>query len=392
MAIITYPLNNIEYTAEDAELYHATRTSGVFANDDFPIAVSGDGNVVTIGEGIGWIRNSKFSGKVVANKAEMSLDLGLPHATYPRIDAVVLRFNANANASEIIVKNGTAQTNPTPPEVVRTESVYELHLYHVYREAGAASVAASNVTDLRSDAAYCGIMSDDVTMLGDDYVNKNMVGVANGVAQLDGSGKVPEAQLPTMDYIPTSQKGVAGGVASLNSSGKIPPAQIPSLNYIPTSQKGVANGVASLDSSKRIPVSQLPGVTSGVGTLTTDGDSSISSGYANWKKVGHVLFIRCDLTLTGVTDPDYFTLYVENIPTNYSTHGNPIVASIEHFIVGNFGDAKKHFGFRAKGSNLTGKTKAISITFMAPDLGITESSNIHICFSVVMLCNDVNIT
>ena len=35
MAIITYPLNNIEYTAEDAELYHATRTSGVFANDDF---------------------------------------------------------------------------------------------------------------------------------------------------------------------------------------------------------------------------------------------------------------------------------------------------------------------------------------------------------------------
>lgn len=196
MAIITYPLNNIEYTAEDAELYHATRTSGVFANDDFPITVSGDGNVVTIGEGIGWIRNSKFSGKVVANKAEMSLDLGLPHATYPRIDAVVLRFSANANASEIIVKNGTAKTNPTPPEVIRTESVYELHLYHVYRGAGVASITSSNVTDLRSDASYCGIMSDDVTMLGDDYVLKNTVGVANGVASLGPNGKVPPAQLP----------------------------------------------------------------------------------------------------------------------------------------------------------------------------------------------------
>lgn len=226
MAIITYPLNNIEYTAEDAELYHATRTSGVFANDDFPITVSGDGNVVTIGEGIGWIRNSKFSGKVVANKAEMSLDLGLPHATYPRIDAVVLQFNANANASEIIVKNGTAQTNPMPPEVVRTESIYELHLYHVYREAGAASVTASNVTDLRSDSAYCGIMSDDVTILGDDYVNKNMVGVSNGVASLDGNGKVPEAQLPSMDYIPISQKAAANGVASLDSSGKVPTSQL----------------------------------------------------------------------------------------------------------------------------------------------------------------------
>ena len=221
MAIITYPLNNIEYTAEDAELYHATRTSGVFANDDFPITVSGDGNVVTIGEGIGWIRNSKFSGKVVANKQEMSLDLGLPHATYPRIDAIVLQFNANANASEIIVKNGVAQTAPVPPEVIRTESVYELHLYHVYREAGAAIVTSNNVTDLRSDNTYCGLMSDDVTMVGDDYVNKNMIGVANGVASLNNSGKVPSSQLPDMNYIPTSQKGVANGVATLDGKGKV---------------------------------------------------------------------------------------------------------------------------------------------------------------------------
>ena len=221
MAIITYPLNNIEYTAEDAELYHATRTSGVFANDDFPITVSGSGNVVTIGEGIGWIRNSKFSGKVVANKQEMSLDLGLPNATYPRIDAIVLRFSANANASEIIVKNGTAQTDPVPPEVIRTESVYELHLYHVYREAGAASVTSNNVTDLRANGTYCGLMADDVTMVGDDYVSKDMIGVANGVASLNNSGKVPNSQLPAMDYIPTSQKGVANGVATLDGKGKV---------------------------------------------------------------------------------------------------------------------------------------------------------------------------
>lgn len=227
MALITYPLNNIEYTAEDAELYHATRTSGVFANDDFPITVSGIGNVVAIGEGIGWIRNSKFSGKVVANKSEVSVDLGLPHATYPRIDAVVLRFDANSNGTEIVVKNGTATSNPTAPEVVRTEAVYELHLYHVYRPAGATGVTSSNVTDLRSNQTYCGLMSDDVTMLGDDFVNKDMVGVAGGVASLDASGKVPTAQLPSMNYIPTSQKGVANGVATLDSTGKIPSLQLP---------------------------------------------------------------------------------------------------------------------------------------------------------------------
>lgn len=268
MAIITYPLNNIEYTAEDAELYHATRTSGVFANDDFPITVSGDGNVVTIGEGIGWIRNSKFSGKVVANKAEMPLDLGLPHATYPRIDSVVLQFNANANASEIIVKNGTAQTNPMPPEVVRTESIYELHLYHVYREAGAASVTTSDVTDLRSDSAYCGIMSDDVTMLGDDYVRKDMVGVANGVASLGGNGKVPEAQLPSMDYIPNSQKAAA-------------------------------NGVASLDGNKKLHVTQLPNVYSDTGDLSVTSSSqyiTVTKNSSKWIRYGNVVLLAFNFT------------------------------------------------------------------------------------------------
>lgn len=199
MAIITYPLNNIEYTAEDAELYHATRTSGVFANDDFPITVSGADNVVKIGEGLGWIRNSKFSGKVVANKAEVSLDIGLPHATYPRIDAIVLRFSANINATEILVKMGTAKTNPVPPEVVRTESVYELHLYHVRRRAGSTSILSSDITDLRADDRYCGIMSDDVTIVGNDFVKKDQIGKANGVAPLGTNSKVPIANLPVSD-------------------------------------------------------------------------------------------------------------------------------------------------------------------------------------------------
>lgn len=201
MAIITYPLNNINYTAEDAELYLATRTSGVFANDDFPVTVPGDGNIVTIGEGIGWIKNSKFSGKVVANKAEMSLDLGLPHATYPRIDAVVLQFSANSNATEIIVKNGTAQTNPVPPEVVRTESVYELHLYHVYRPAGAASVTVSNVTDLRLNEQYCGLLRDGVTRIPTDQLQNQVNALLDQLRQnleQAASGQIIDGSITTI--------------------------------------------------------------------------------------------------------------------------------------------------------------------------------------------------
>ena len=58
-------------------------------------------------------------------------------------------------------------------------------------------------------------------------VSEEDVGVANGVAELDSTGKVPASQLPSMDYIPTSEKGANSGVATLDSSGKLTATQKP---------------------------------------------------------------------------------------------------------------------------------------------------------------------
>ena len=58
-------------------------------------------------------------------------------------------------------------------------------------------------------------------------VSEEDVGVANGVAGLDSTGKVPTSQLPSMDYIPNSEKGANSGVATLDSSGKLTAAQKP---------------------------------------------------------------------------------------------------------------------------------------------------------------------
>lgn len=171
MALTTYPLNNLDYSAEDAELFHSTRSSGVFAGDDFGISVTGADANVTVSVGIGWIRNSRFSGKVVALKEAMTLDLGISDAAYPRIDAVIIRFDANTNQTDIIVKHGTAATSPVPPEMVRKESQYELHLYHVRRAAGSAVVTAADITDLRLDENYCGLMADSVTKVDTAAIN-----------------------------------------------------------------------------------------------------------------------------------------------------------------------------------------------------------------------------
>jgi len=165
MALATYPLDDMDYSAADAELFHCTRTSGIYANDDFDYSVTGADNTMTIGVGLSWIRNSRFSGKVAALKAAQALDFGIPDAVYPRIDAAVIQFDANKNGTEIVVKQGVPASAPAAPAVSRTEALYELHLYHVRREPGAAAISASNITDLRLDPNYCGLMADTVTQV-----------------------------------------------------------------------------------------------------------------------------------------------------------------------------------------------------------------------------------
>lgn len=170
MALKTYPLDNVDYSAEDAELFHCTRSSGIYANDDFDYSVTGADNTITIGVGLGWIRNSRFSGKVTALKAALALDMGLPDAVYPRVDAVVIQFDANKNSTEIVAKQGVPASAPAAPAVSQTEALYELHLYHVRREPGAAAISVSSITDLRLDSNYCGLMADSVTRIDTDAI------------------------------------------------------------------------------------------------------------------------------------------------------------------------------------------------------------------------------
>lgn len=174
MALVTYPLNKIEYSAEDAELFHATRTSGIYANNSFGYDITGADNNIVIGTGIGWIKNSEFSGKVIAQKEAISLDIGLPDPVYPRIDAIVIQFDNNRNETNIVVKKGTAASNPVAPSVVQNESVYELHLYHVRREAGSLYITPSNITDLRLNSSYCGLMADSVTHIDTTAIERQV--------------------------------------------------------------------------------------------------------------------------------------------------------------------------------------------------------------------------
>lgn len=171
MSIVTYPLNGIKYSAEDAATYNSTRTTGIYAGDDFSVTLTGADNTVTVGVGLAWMKISKFFGVAVAMKTETAVDMGLPDTNYPRIDALILRYDANTNATELTVKKGTAASSPKAPAVDRTEAVHEIHLYQVRREPSATAITAANVTDLRLSETYCGLMADAVTRVDTTAIN-----------------------------------------------------------------------------------------------------------------------------------------------------------------------------------------------------------------------------
>lgn len=216
--MITYPLNNIDYTAEDAELFHCTRTSGIWAKDSFSISVTGADNNVTIGTGIAWINNEKFSGKVTALKTAKVLDLGIADGRYPRIDVIAIQYSANNNATDVVIKKGTPSTNPVRPAIVRSGAVYELYLASVYRPAGATAITASNITDLRMNETVCGLMADSVTKVDMTAIEAQVRAFINNLqSEIDSvkdlSGLMFESEWTEGDVIPVPKGGTGAKTA-----------------------------------------------------------------------------------------------------------------------------------------------------------------------------------
>lgn len=161
--IVTYPLNGIDYDAADAAGYTATRTSGVYSSEeDFAVTAAG-GLSLTVSAGVGWVHPARFEGYSVIMREAETLTLALSDGQRPRIDRIVLRYDAAAHKSSLLVLQGTPDTQPTAPGISRTALLYDLCLAQITRPAGSTTIVAGNITDTRLDPALCGVMRDGVT-------------------------------------------------------------------------------------------------------------------------------------------------------------------------------------------------------------------------------------
>ena len=98
MAISTFPLNGIEYSAADFSSFFCTRTSGVYAEDNFDITVTGSDMQATIGSGMAWMKLSPTSGIDSASSSDsrpISVDRSMPSCSL----SILIRFQDLVSSS-----------------------------------------------------------------------------------------------------------------------------------------------------------------------------------------------------------------------------------------------------------------------------------------------------
>ena len=166
--IVLYPANGYDFDAADVAAYLAGLTSGVFSSaEDFPVTAAG-GLKVTVGAGRGWVHPSRFTGYSITKREADTLTMPLADPSLPRIDRIVMRYDAGARAASLQVLQGTASSTPTAPAISRTELIYDLCLAEITRPAGSTSITTGQITDTRLDEALCGIVRDGVTGIPTD--------------------------------------------------------------------------------------------------------------------------------------------------------------------------------------------------------------------------------
>lgn len=166
--IVLYPANGYDFDAADVAAYLAGLTSGVFSGaEDFPVTAA-DGLKVTVGAGRGWVHPSRFTGYSITKREADTLTMPLADPSLPRIDRIVMRYDAGARAASLHVLQGTASSTPTAPAISRTELIYDLCLAEITRPAGSTSISTGQITDTRLDEALCGLVRDGVTGIPTD--------------------------------------------------------------------------------------------------------------------------------------------------------------------------------------------------------------------------------
>ncbi|ABS39607.1 hypothetical protein [Clostridium botulinum] len=144
------------YLAEDFAGYFAKFIgTGVYPNPATGlqvVAVDGDMRI-RIKKGYGYILGRDFE-----NTDDYIFKLDPADGVLSRIDRVVLRLDYLDRKIKPILKKGNYGSSPIAPALQRNSDAYEIALADVYVKNGVISIIQSNITDLRLNKEFCGIV------------------------------------------------------------------------------------------------------------------------------------------------------------------------------------------------------------------------------------------
>lgn len=146
------------YFAKDfAEYFKNFISNGVFfaeTGDELQVFATGDNFEISINEGRAFIEGYWYK-----NTTPLTKMIELADSTGDRIDSVVLRLNLTTRKISLDIVKGAVSGSPVPPEIVRTEEIYELRIANIRVEMNALSISQKDITDARLMKSECGAVT-----------------------------------------------------------------------------------------------------------------------------------------------------------------------------------------------------------------------------------------
>lgn len=135
-----------------SRMFRGLISDGIYANVDDAFRVQATtGLTLSVGSGRAIVED-----RWVENDAAITVTLSAANALLDRIDAIILRKSTTSRDVSLMVLTGVPANNPIRPAITRNGTTYDLLLAVVRVPAGATTITAANITDMRTDSSVCG--------------------------------------------------------------------------------------------------------------------------------------------------------------------------------------------------------------------------------------------
>lgn len=155
------------YQASDfANYFGSVLSTGLIHTDEIPgmEVTHSFGMEVAVDEG-----KAIMNGHLYENTSSLNLQHNLPPSTDDRIDRVVLRLDHNNRDIRLHIIEGNPSSDPQPPALTRTASIYEISLAQVYLHGGTSVIDPDDITDERLNSNVCGLANSMLTVPTDQF-------------------------------------------------------------------------------------------------------------------------------------------------------------------------------------------------------------------------------